>query len=404
MLTRSVSLRYACVIAGLCAALAMVVTAAHAQSTLRPASQPQGGDGDAVKVTAKGIATFRADDAGRSQEEAMEAARRDAVEQVSGVFIGSESEMKNFDLVKDEVVSRSQGYVRNAKIVNRNVANGILELTIEAEVVKSAFIKSMQDSLEDLYRRVGRPRVMMLIKEFKGDATEPAPEEQSVAAREIRTVLLKQGFTFVDPRVVTRAAMATAEKGKEGNPSAFVQLGQVTKAEIIMMGEVHTSAKPVMGQFNRVQADMSMDVVRTDNGTVMAAQTSSALGLHIDENSARITALQKVAQDITPKLAEQISYQWIKEKNEGTSLELVVKGANFGDLSTLRKTLSNDVRGVKQVTQRSFSQGTAVLVLTTRDSSDRVAQALAETKFPNFTLDIVDQTQTSVIVDLKRTP
>jgi hypothetical protein len=225
-----------------------------------------------------------------------------------------------------------------------------------------------------------------------------------VAAREIRSVLLKQGFTFVDPRVVTRAAMATAEKGKEGDKSAFVQLGQATKAEIVMIGEVHAVAQPAMRQFKRVQADMSLDVVRTDNGTVMASQTMTALGLHIDDNSAVIAALTKVADDITPKLAEQISYQWIKEKNEGASVELVVKGAAYGDLSALRKTLSNDVRGVRQVTQRSFSQGTAVLVLTTRDSSDLVAQALSEAKFPNFTLDVVDQTPTSVIVNLKRTP
>jgi len=128
------------------------------------------------------------------------------------------------------------------------------------------------------------------------------------------------------------------------------------------------------------------------------------LDLHIDVNTATTNALQKVAQEITPKLAEQISYQWIKEKNEGSSIELTVKGASFGDLAVLRRALSNQVRGVKQVTQRSFSQGTALLVLTTRDSADRVAESLSETQFEKFTLEVVDVTPTSLIVNMNKKP
>ena len=139
-----------------------------------------------MTVTANGVSSFRPDDAARSREEAIEAARRDAVEQVSGVFIQSESEMKNFDLVKDEVESRSEGYIRTTKVVTEGVANNLYNVTIEAVVVKAAFIKQMQDSLEDLYRRVGRPRVMVLVKEIKGDADPGTASDQGIAAREER--------------------------------------------------------------------------------------------------------------------------------------------------------------------------------------------------------------------------
>ncbi len=404
MTPRSAVLRSIVLGASVWAALALSALPAVAQSSLVPANQAQGSAGDSVKVTATGVSSYRPDDATRSREDAVEAARRDAVEQVSGVFIQSESEMKNFDLVKDDVVSRSQGFVRNSKIVKEGVANNLYNVTIEAEVVKAAFIKQMQDSLEELYRRVGRPRVMLVVKEFKADNEPEHATYQGTAAREIRKILLAQGFTFIDPRVETRATMATAEKAKEGDKGALNQLGQATKAEIIMVGEVHVSPGGQMGKFYRMKADMSMDVIKTDNGTVMASQTSSALDLHIDENTATLNALQKVAQEITPKLAEQISYQWIKEKNEGASVDLVIKGAAYGDLAVLRKTLSNSVKGVKQVTQRSFSMGTAVMVLTTRDTSDRVAEALSEAQFPNFTLDVVDVTPTSLIVTMKKQP
>jgi hypothetical protein len=384
--------------------LVVMGTASQAQQTLAPASGAQGSAGDSVKVTANGVASFRPDDASRSREDAIESARRDAVEQVSGVFIQSESEMKNFDLVKDDVVSRSQGYIRNTKVVKEGVANNLYNVTIEAEVVKAAFIKQMQDSLEELYRRVGKPRVMVLVKEFLNGQANAASSDQGIAAREVRKILLAQGFTFIDPRIVPRSQMTELAKGKEADRNVIVALGQATKAEIIMLGEVRTSEKGVLNRFNRVQADMSMDVIKTDNGVIMASQTSSAMDLHIDENTATTNALQKVAQEITPKLAEQISYQWIREKNEGSSIELTVKGATFGDLAVLRRALSNQVSGVKQVTQRSFSQGTALLALTTRDTSDRVAESLSDAKFEKFTLEVVDVTPTSVIVNMKKNP
>ena len=402
MTSRFAALRYFLVLASVCAALALHGAPSLAQATLAPANQPVASAGDATKVTANGTASLYANDAARSREEAIEAARRDAVEQVSGVFIQSESEMKNFDLVKDEVLSRTQGYVRNTKVVREGVANNLYNVTIEAEVVKAAFLKQMNDSLEELYRRVGKPRIMLLVKEYRNGTATDNPSDQGVAAREVRKILLAQGFTFVDPRIVTRTQLSEVAKGKSADRNAFVALGQATKAEIVMIGEVRTSDLGVLNRFQRVQAEMSVDVVKTDNGVVMASQTSSAIDLHIDENAATTNALQKVAQAITPKLAEQISYQWIKEKNEGASIELTVKGASFSDLAALRRALSNEVRGVKSVTQRSYSQGTALLVLTTRESSDRLAESLSEAKFGNFSLDIEDVTPTSLIVHLKK--
>jgi hypothetical protein len=384
------------------AALAIWSATADAQATLVPANQAQGSAGDSVTVTANGVADYRPNDVARSRDDAIEAAKRDAVEQVSGLVIQTESEMKNFDLVKDDVVTRSQGYIRSSKVIKEGAANNLYSVTIEAVVVKAAFINAMQDSLEDLYRRVGKPRVMVLIKEFKPGSDTAVPSDQGITAREIRKILLAQGFTFVDPNTVTRTQLSEISKGKDADPGTIASLGKSTKAEIVMVGEVHTSEKGVMNRFNRVQADLSMDVIQTDNGVILASQTSSAMDLHIDESTATTNALQKVAQDITPKLAEQISYQWIKEKNEGSSIELTVKGVSYGDLAALRKSLSNQVSGVKRVQQRSFSQGTAMLLLTSQDSSDRVAESLSEAKFDNFSLEIMDVTPTSMIVSVKK--
>jgi hypothetical protein len=379
---------------------------ASAQSTppapgpAAPADQEQ-----VFTVTANGASTYFAADLARSREEALEAARRDAVEQVSGVIITSETEMKNFDLVKDEVLTRTQGYVKSSKIVKEGRDGPMYAVTIEAVVSKGAFLKEINESLEGLYRRVGKPRVMLFIKESQaaGDLSTANAAGLGVTEKEIRKILLAQGFTFIDPRVVTRAQMAALEaKGKNVDPATITQLGQTTKAEIVIVGEARTSVKGEIGKFHRVQADLSLDVLKTDNGQVMASDVHSALALHVNPDTAAISALQKAAQEETPKLMQQVTYQWLKDKNEGARVELVVRNASFGDLVALRRSLSNTVRGVKKVTQRSFSQGTALLELETRDSADRVAEALNDAKFEGFGLEIVDVTATSLIVNLKK--
>jgi hypothetical protein len=366
-----------------------------AQQPAQPAAE------DSRTVTANGASTYRQDDLARSREEAIEAARRDAVEQVMGVFISSESEMKNFDLVKDEVLSKTQGFVKRSKVVKEGRDGPMFQVTIEAEVSKGAFLKEMNDSLEGLYRRVGKPRVMLVIQE----RADNSGAGLNAAEKEIRKILLAQGFTFVDPKVLTRAQMADLEaRGKDVDKDTLIRLGQSTKAEILITGQSRTSSKGEFNRFSRVQADVSLDVLKTDNGQIMASEVHSALGLHIAPETAAMNAIQKAAQEITPKIMQQVTYQWIKDKNEGARLEMTVRNTSFGDLVNLRRSLGNSVRGVKKVTQRSFSQGTAMLELETRDPAERVAESISETQFQGFSLEIVDVTSTSLIVNMKKKP
>lgn len=369
-----------------------------------PAATP--GAEELFKVTANGASTYRADDLTRSRDEAIEAARRDAVEQVSGVIVSSESEMKNFDLVKDEVLTRTQGYVRRSTVVKEGRDGPMYAVTIEAEVSKGAFLKELNDSLEGLYRRAGKPRVMLVIKETLPVNPDQATPQAAlgVTEKEIRRLLLAQGFTFVDPRIVSRAQMASIQsQGKEVDAKTLQQLGATTQAEIVMVGEARASDKGMLNKFHRVVADLSLDVLKTDNGQVMASDVyTSPPTLHISVGTAAITALQKAAQVELPKLMQQVTFQWIRDKNEGALVEMTVRNATYGDLVNLRKSLTNTVRGVKKVTQRSFSQGTALLQIETKDSADRVAESLSDAKFDGFALEIVDVTPTSLVVNLKK--
>lgn len=348
-----------------------------------------------VRVQAKGQGSYYEGDAARSRNEALEAAFRDAVEQASGVFITAEAEMNNFELVRDEVLTRSQGFVRKYEIVREARDGELYVVQINAEVERAAFVKDVDATLELLYQRVGKPRVMVVIKESNnptGSAeANQALNQLGVTEKEIRQILLKQGFKFVDARAVGGQTMLqSAVAGEAIMRDRVIEMAKHSEAELVMIGVGTTQPKGQIRSFFSVQSNLSLDVVRVDNGQVMASASTTAPGVHTDQLTAGAVALKKAAEDITPKLMQQVSFLWVKERNEGSNIEIVVKNISFGNLLSFRRQLANTVKGVKQVNQRSYTDGTALLEVQSRDTAERLAESLYNTKFDKLKVEIED--------------
>ncbi|MCZ6557910.1 MAG: hypothetical protein O7A69_09060 [SAR324 cluster bacterium] len=380
--------------------LLLAGTLAHAQQ-FQP-GQPR------YQVQGMGASGYRADAVGRSREEALEAAQRDAVEKVSGVMIESVSKLKNFALVKDEVLSRSKGFIETYKIIKEGRDRELYNVVIDAVVVKADFIKQLDQSLENLYRRVGKPRIMIVVKEsFLDRSGNPkdanSPSAQGVFEKEIRKILIKQGFTFIDARAAAgMSLLQVALRGEDIAREKVVEAARTTEAEIIMLGNATTQEKGTYGSFFIAQADLAMDVVRVDSGQIMASEVISARGLSINQNSANVKSAQQAAIDMTPKLMEQVSFLWIKDKNEGGRIELVVKNASFGDLLALKRALSVGVGGVSSLRQRSYKNKVALFELQTRKTAGEIAEGLYEQQFKKFELEIEDVSAKTLTVSLTK--
>lgn len=74
---------------------------------------------------------------GRTKDEAINSALRSAVEQTYGVFVSSNTEILNDELLKDEIVSVSSGNIKSFTELGANVHNGIISVTLEAIVSTS---------------------------------------------------------------------------------------------------------------------------------------------------------------------------------------------------------------------------------------------------------------------------
>jgi hypothetical protein len=72
---------------------------------------------------------------GKTIEEAKQNALRSAVEQAFGAFISSKSEILNDNLIKDEVISVSNGNIQKYSVISEEkITNGSFVISLSAEV------------------------------------------------------------------------------------------------------------------------------------------------------------------------------------------------------------------------------------------------------------------------------
>lgn len=84
---------------------------------------------------------------GVDKEKALSNAYKNAVAQYVGVVVDSESMVKNDKLIKDDILTASNGYIQSYDLISENQADGLAEVTIRA-TVKSQMVFDKVKSLD----------------------------------------------------------------------------------------------------------------------------------------------------------------------------------------------------------------------------------------------------------------
>ena len=86
------------------------------------------------RVTAEGVAAVQQGAIDIARDAAVEDAQKKAVEQAIGIFIDSQTQVENYQVISDSILSQVKGYVKNYTILNERTDSGLLLVRIESEV------------------------------------------------------------------------------------------------------------------------------------------------------------------------------------------------------------------------------------------------------------------------------
>src|SRR3990172_5828395 len=172
---------------------------------------------DIRSVKASGSAMVVGGDIDKAKKEAIFDAKRNAVEQVGSQVI-AKTVVENFDLVKDKIITKVDGYVHSYDILEEKQAEKSYQVKIEARVSKSALI----DDAALIYNDMEKPRLMIIVPEVRGKEIFPTSQAENA----ISEFFVEKGFTLVD-QATARENIKKDELRKiaEGDEKAAVKAG-----------------------------------------------------------------------------------------------------------------------------------------------------------------------------------
>jgi len=319
-------------------------------------------------------------------------ALRQAVEQALGAFIQSESIVENYQLISDNIFSKTAGYIQKYHILEEVFRDDLYRVKIKAYVV-SGKLENDLAAIGLLMLQKHKPRVMVVIPEqhlARRKVPDPAGETEIIKR------LLEKGFKIVDQSQVKRIRYNDQVRAAlAGDDKTAAKIGLQYGAEVIIVGEAFSefaTSGGVLGSMISCRARVEARAIRTDTGEIIAADGKYAAGIDISENIAGKKALQNAGGQLGDYLITQILSGWRSEVVDATTVQLIIIGVDYQQFAKFKMLLKGSVRGVKAIHQRSFSGKRGVLDIDFKGDPQALAEELALKDFGNFKVAITNFT------------
>jgi hypothetical protein len=103
-------------------------------------------------VTSEGVAAIQGNARDIARNAAIEDAQRRAVEQAIGSLIDSRTQVENYQLISDKILSQTKGYIKQYTVAGETTDSGLLRVSINAEVA----LGRLTDDLSGIGIRISR--------------------------------------------------------------------------------------------------------------------------------------------------------------------------------------------------------------------------------------------------------
>ncbi|NPV53069.1 MAG: hypothetical protein HPY71_06050 [Firmicutes bacterium] len=366
------------------------------QASVAEAAQAAGA---AVEVTVEGVGTIVGEDVGRARDEALRDAYRLAIEQGAGVSIASRTDMRDFKVFYDRVVSQAGGYVQSYQILGEpwQTPDGLVHVRIRARVVRGD-IRNDLDGLAMLIDMMGNPVIMVMIDELNLDRKQPSSQAESEIIRQLTAVR----YHLVDPRQVEAIkASDTAKRAMSGDISAAVTLGERFAADIVITGTVYskylTSTRSGNFTFHSCKAFSDIRVVLTQTAQLLMSSNIDDTQADLSPEAAGIKAIKSLAAKVASQLVWDIPKAVGGTGGVARTIQIIINGCNYTQMNQIMRALS-DMRGVTGVNRRTFENNIAVIDIQTTGNVDDLAARLDVMQNPRLEVVMVTRDKLEVKV------
>jgi hypothetical protein len=348
-------------------------------------------------IIAEGMAAVQNGHEDIARDQALADALRRAVEQTVGTLIASETMVKNYEVLNDEIYSHTRGYVRQYDVLKERHDGNLFRVTIRAAVDTGQLKQDLQ-AMGLLYQRVKQPRFMVVIPETHIGRQPPDPAGETEIIRQ----LITRGIKVVDQAQSRRIRRSDQMRTLlSGDVETAKRIGLRHGAEVMIVGEAFSEGAMRRATLISVRARVEARAIRTDTGEILTADGQFAPGVDIAEHIAGKKALAKAGERWLEANLPVILKRWETETANTSSVQIVVHGLTLKQLIQFEQVLKSQVRGVKNIQRRSFDHKVAVLEVDVQGTGQSLANDLTVRDLGYFVAEVTAFTPHRVDVEVR---
>lgn len=328
-----------------------------------------------------------------SREDAIRQAQRLAVEEVVGVFIHSRTEIENFVLKKDKVISRTQGYITRFSVLKEEKSGDLYKVKIRAAVSLEK-IKDDLVAMKILLESMERPKIMVFFKEeYSGmDIGDIGLAESALTA-----MIAAKGFELVDKaQVETVRNSDQARQALSGNTVAARYLGQNFGAQYVILGRAvaQDAGEVYSGSGMRsIHASLQLKIIQTQTGLILGSLLKNGVAAHVSPLTGATKAIQKTVQKaVDGYLVDAITTSFQDYLNNGAPIKLHITGVKTFRQYKLIASNILELPSVVSSRKEGWNKAGAMLVLDLRfkGTGEQLAELLDGLSLDKNELEVVD--------------
>jgi hypothetical protein len=120
-------------------------------------------------LEAKGMVTIEVLGVGKTPDEALKDAFRNAVQQVVGAIVETETLVKNDQVISDKVLTYSDGYITESKVIEEKLDGDLHVCKVRATVARTKMIHTLKDANVPVKRLDGESMFAQIVSQVQAE-------------------------------------------------------------------------------------------------------------------------------------------------------------------------------------------------------------------------------------------
>jgi uncharacterized protein len=360
---------------------------------------------DMKTVSVVGEAAIVEGDEAQTEKNVRRDARRKAVEQGAGVLVESNTIVRNFQMVADEIATSAKGVIVDE--IWGPLVLGDTKTTKTIKLTAKVSPEAIEGAICSVVKQNHDPKVSLVFVEKVGDEAKWSTERGMIEAM-FASAFKEACFTIVEAGVKVSEVTATGDLTQE----TIDQVVKNSNAQYVVLGtgKVIKSDKAnalIEGtKMNSYAVSANLKLVNTGTNEIEAVSFKSANILGISPENA-LKAVEKtnnknqmIVESVMDDIMKKVTQRWTSDIVNSGRVQVIVKNVPSFAAAKSFKDLVTKVASGGHIEQRDVKGGQATFDVDVEGGAEQLASLIEGKRAGKYTVEVVEVSRGKVILKL----